>query len=350
MSQLTSTRGFTGLLAGLGAALILSVTLATMIGPVPLAPSLVWRVSLAHVAPSLVTQDWTPLQESIVWEIRLPRVLLGGIVGAGLAIVGATMQSLLQNPLADPYLLGVSAGASCGAVLALIFGVAWFGAVSVPFTAFLGSLVASILVYGLARGGARLTTGRLILAGVAVSYVLSALTNLAIYAAPHSEDVRNATFWLLGGLGGARWSNLALPVLVLLGSVVLLVVQARWLDALSVGEEAAATLGVDADRVRRVCFAVTSLLTGTIVALSGGIGFVGLVVPHIVRQLVGGIHRRLLPVSALFGAIFVIWVDVLARTILAPRELPIGIITALLGAPFFLALMRRTPGALGSGR
>lgn len=350
MSPLNSKRGFTGVLAGLGAALILSVTLATMIGPVPLAPSLVYRVGLAHGAPSLVTPDWTPSQESIVWEIRLPRVLLGGIVGAGLAIVGATMQSLLQNPLADPYLLGVSAGASFGAVLALIFGVAWLGALSVPIAAFLGSLVASIVVYGLARGGARLTTGRLILAGVAVSYVLSALTNLAIHAAPHGDDVRSATFWLLGGLGGARWSNLALPVLVLFGSIVLLLVQARWLDALSLGEEAAATLGVDADRVRRVCFAVTSLLTGTIVALSGGIGFVGLVVPHIVRRFMGGVHRRLLPVAALSGAIFVIWVDVLARTILAPQELPIGIITALLGAPFFMALMRRTPGALGGGR
>jgi iron complex transport system permease protein len=345
-----STPGYGGLLIGLSAALVVSVGLATAIGPVRLSPQLVGRVGLSHVAPSLVTPDWTSVEESIVWEIRLPRVLLAAIVGASLAVVGATLQALLQNPLADPYLLGVSAGASFGAVLALLTGVAWLGMLSVPLVAFIGSLAASVLVYAFARGGGRLTTGRLILAGVAVSYVLSASTNLLINLASHGEEVRSATFWMLGGLGGAHWSMLALPLSALVAGTALLLVQGRALTALSISEETAATLGVDADRVRRLCFAVTSLLTGAVVALSGGIGFVGLVVPHAARGIVGAVYNRLLPVAALIGAIFLIWVDVLARTLLAPQELPIGIITALLGAPFFLVLMRRSPGALGNGR
>jgi len=342
-----SRLSFGALLLTLAATLLLSVTLAVMIGPVPLAPALVWRVALHQLVPSLVIPDWEAFQANIIWEIRFPRVLLGGLVGAGLAVVGATMQALVRNPLADPYLLGVSSGASLGAVAVILLGITWFGVFSLSVAAFLGALLAFVAVYVLARQGGRLTTGRLVLAGVAVAYVLSALTNFLIYNAEESNQVRSVLFWMLGGLGGARWDYLGLPALALVLGTCFLTVQSRSLNSLSVGEETAATLGVDTSGFRKQIFALTSLLTGTLVAVSGGIGFVGLMLPHIVRLLVGADHRRLLPVAALLGAIFLIWVDVLARVVVAPQELPIGIITALLGAPFFIWLMRRTSGALG---
>jgi iron complex transport system permease protein len=351
MRPLAASRGrFGALLAGLIGLLLLSITLAVMIGPVPLAPDLVWRVALHQIAPSLVTPDWQRFQQNIIWEIRFPRVLLACLVGGGLAVVGGTMQALVRNPLADPYLLGVSSGASLGAVAIMVLGISWFGIFSLSIAAFLGALFAFGAVYVLAHQGGRLATGRLILAGVAVAYVLTALTNVLIYTADNAELVKNVLFWMLGGLGGARWEYLGLPALALAFGTLYLTMQARSLNALSVGEETAATLGVDTSRFRQQIFALASLLTGTLVAVSGGIGFVGLMLPHILRLLVGADHGRLLPVAALAGAIFLIWVDVVARMVVAPQELPIGIITALLGAPFFLWLMRQSGDALGGRR
>ena len=337
-------------LTGLATALAITITLAVMIGPVPLAPGLIWRVAFDRVVPGVIAVDWQPFQANIIWEIRFPRVLLGGLVGAGLALVGAVMQSLVRNPLADPYLLGVSSGAGLGAVSVLLLGVTPFGVYSLSLAACLGAFLASTCVYGLASQPGQFTTGRLILGGVAVSYVFSALTNFLIYNAPASEQARDVLFWLLGGLGGARWHQLALPALVMIVAMALLVPQARTLNVLAVGEEGAATLGVDTNRVRRQGFVLTSLVTGVLVALSGGIGFIGLMVPHIARLCVGADHGRLLPVTALTGAIFLIWADVLARTITAPQELPIGIITSLVGAPFFIWMMRRTGRAGQPGR
>lgn len=342
--------GFSTLLLVLAALLLVSVTLAVMIGPVPLAPSLVWRVALHQLAPGLIIPNWEAFQQTIIWEIRFPRVLLGGLIGAGLAVVGATMQALMRNPLADPYLLGISSGASFGAVAVILFGVSWFGIYSLSTAAFLGAFLAFGVVYLLALQGGRLMTGRLILSGVAVAYVFAALTNFLIYNADDGEQVKGVVFWMLGGLGGTRWDYLGLPALALVLGTLYLTVQARALNSLSVGEETAATLGVDTSRFRQQVFALTSLLTGTLVAVSGGIGFVGLMLPHMLRLVVGADHRRLLPVAALSGAIFLIWVDVLARVIVAPQELPIGIITALLGAPFFIWLMYRSGDVLGGRR
>jgi iron complex transport system permease protein len=339
--------GFGPLVVGLSALLLLSITLAVMIGPVAIAPDLVWRVVLHQFMPGLIPIDWEAFQQHIIWDIRLPRVLLGGLVGGGLAVVGATMQALVRNPLADPYLLGVSSGASLGVVAVLLLGIAWLGRFSLSLAAFLGALLAFTAVYVLARQGGRLTTARLILAGVAVAYVCAALTNLLIYYADDDDQVRGVIFWMLGGLGGARWSDLGLPGLTLMLGTLLLTLYSRSLNALSIGEETAATLGVHTARVRQQIFVLTSLLTATLVAVSGGIGFVGLMLPHMVRLLVGADHRRLLPVAALAGAIFLIWVDVLARLVVTPQELPIGIITALLGAPFFIWLMRRGSNSLG---
>ena len=335
------------LIAGLVAVLIVTVTVAAMIGPVSIRPGVVWRVALDHLIPGWLAPTWQPFEASIVWDVRLPRVLLATIVGAGLAVVGAGLQALLRNPLADPYLLGTSAGAAMGAVGVLLFGASMLGALSVSAAAFAGALLATMAVYALAWQSGRFPTARLVLSGVAVSYLFSSVTNLLIFRAPSGEQARTALFWMLGGLGAARWEALGLPAAVVLAGTAVLVLHSRTLNILSLGEEAAATLGVEADRLRRIGFVVTSLTTGVLVALSGGIGFVGLMVPHFVRLVVGADHRKLLPVSALAGAIFLTWADVLARVVVAPEELPIGIVTAFAGAPCFLWLMRargRTAG------
>jgi iron complex transport system permease protein len=322
------------------AVLFISSTVAVMVGPVSIRPDVVWRVALDHVIPDWLSPTWQPFEASIIWELRLPRVLLAATAGAGLAVVGATLQALLRNPLADPYLLGTSAGAALGAVGVLLFGVSVVGGLSMSAAAFLGALTAIVVVYLLAWQDGRFPTGRLVLSGVAVSYLFSSVTNLLIYRVPSGEQARTAMFWMLGGLGSARWESLGLPVVVVVISTCALFAFARALNAVSLGEEVATTLGIDGDRFRRIGFLVASLSTGVLVAVTGGIGFVGLMVPHFVRLLIGADHRRLLPAAALTGAIFLIWADVLARTIVAPEELPIGIVTAFAGAPFFLWLMR----------
>lgn len=329
------------LIGGLVVALVVSVTLAVMIGPVAIAPTHVWGVALHHVAPGLVTPDWPDFQDDIVWQIRFPRTLLAMLVGGGLAVVGTAMQALVRNPLADPFLLGISSGASVAAVAVILLGVELFGIYSLSATAFLGALAAFLAVFVLARRHGRLAPERLILAGVAVSYVLSGLTSFLIFSANDPNQVRSVLFWLLGGLGGARWGYLTLPAIALVGGTALLLLQARPLNAMAVGEESATSLGVDTNRFRTQLFVVTSLITGVLVAVSGGIGFVGLMLPHVARRLVGADHRRVLPVAALGGAVFLVWADVVARTLFSPQEIPIGIVTSLCGAPFFLWLMQR---------
>jgi iron complex transport system permease protein len=324
--------------------LLISLTLAVMIGPVPIPPLRVWQIALSQVFPN-ITGDWTQAQVQIVWLIRFPRVLLAFFVGAGLSVVGVIMQALVRNPLADPFILGISSGASVGAVLVILFGIfSFFGVYALSFGAFLGALLAFFVVFFLARRQGHLSSTRLILIGVAVSSLFEAVTSFLAIKAGSGEATRRVLFWLLGGLSGTTWTDLILPVLALLLGIGYLLLQTRSLNALLIGEETARTLGTDTDRFRKQLFFVTSLLTGVIVAVSGVIGFVGLMIPHSVRFLVGSDHRRVLPVSLLLGGIFLIWADVLARTIVAPEELPIGIITALFGAPFFIWLMQGKGG------
>lgn len=286
---------------------------------------------------------------SIVWDLRLPRVLLAATVGAGLALVGAMMQALVRNPLADPYILGVSSGASVGAAAVMLFNVfglrTVFGAQAVSVAGFAGACAAMAIVYLLARSGAGVSPQRLVLGGVASSYVFSAITSLLIFlGTPHAAG--NVLFWLLGGLGRASWNTLALPV-VLCGVVAgYALLRAPWLNALAMGDDLATSVGVPVNRFRRELFLASALLTGVLVALSGAIGFVGLILPHVARLLVGADHRRLLAVAMPLGAVFVIWCDVAARTVAAPQVLPVGVITALVGGPLFVALLiRRTAGA-----
>ncbi|MEU2558929.1 iron ABC transporter permease [Streptomyces longispororuber] len=281
---------------------------------------------------------------TIVLDVRLPRVLLGAVVGAGLAVVGTTLQALVRNPLADPFLLGVSSGASAAAVAVIVLGVGAGLAttVTVPVASFAGAFLALLVVYALARDpGGGFTTSRLVLAGVAVSYILSALTSLILVMSARADHLKEVLYWTLGGLGSARWDMLAVPLTVLAAGTALLVALARPLDLLLVGEEGATVLGLDTVRFRAGAFVLTSLVTGVLVAHSGAIGFVGLMVPHAARMLVGAGHRALLPVAALMGAVFLVVADLGARTVAAPQDVPVGVLTALTGGPFFLWQLRR---------
>ena len=339
---------FPFVLAGLSVALVLSVTIAVLMGPVPLPASMVWQVAFAQIFGG--EGEWSAAQGNIVWMIRFPRVLLAMFVGGGLAAVGVTMQAVVRNPLADPYILGVSSGASVGAVLVL--GLGWFafaGAFAVSAGAFTGAIVAFSIVFVVAQAGGQMSPLRLVLAGMACSYTLSGLTSLLVLTSDNRELARQAMEWLLGSLAGAHWNDLGLPAAALGIGTIYLVLKARALNALLMGDETAATLGIDVARTRRHLFVVVSLVTGIMVAVSGAIGFVGLVVPHAVRMVVGTDHRRVLPVSVLSGAILLIWVDAIARMAFAPVELPVGVITALLGGPFFIWMLATQRWKKGEG-
>ncbi|MCY0935811.1 FecCD family ABC transporter permease [Streptomyces sp. H34-S4] len=334
-------------LALLTAALAASAVAGLALGPVGIPPGQVLDIVLGGPGPSGGAFG------AIVWDVRIPRVLLGAVVGAGLAVAGTVLQALVRNPLADPFLLGASSGASAGAVLVIVFGaglLGFAGEAAVPLAAFAGSMGALVSVHAMARRGGAMTTGRLILAGVAVQYVLSALTSLILVLAARPDQIRSVLFWTLGGLGGARWGELALPAGALLLGTGLLIALARPLDLLLAGEEGAHTLGLDTGRFRAAVFVLTSLVIGVLVAYSGAIGFVGLMVPHAARMIVGSGHRALLPVAALGGAVFLTLADLIARTAAAPEEIPVGVVTALVGGPFFLWMLcrsTRTEGVVG---
>lgn len=325
---------------GLSAVLAVTMIAAVGLGPVWIAPGTVIEVVGHHVLGTPATAGASTAEDNIVWLVRMPRVLLGAIVGAALAVCGVALQAMVRNVLADPHLLGVTSGASFGAALAILFGIgAGAGALSV--SAFAGALGATAAVFALARLGGRVTAIRLVMAGVAAGYLLSAATSFVIFASDSRDGVRAVLFWLLGSLSQARWSALAFPALAVVLSAALLLVWGRRLDALVLGDESALTLGVDPARFRAAALVVVALCTGAVVAVAGAIGFVGLVVPHVARRFVGAEHRRALVVAALLGAIFVVCADVVARVAFAPRELPLGIVTAVVGAPFLLLLIRR---------
>lgn len=335
----TRTRLWVG---GLLLLAVVGTPLAVGLGPVQVPYSHVAQIIAHHLFGTPDTGAWSAAHDSIVWSVRVPRVLLGGVVGAGLAITGLVLQALVRNVLADPYLLGVTGGASTGAAASILFGVgAAAGASSLTVSAFTGALLAGAAVFVLARIGGQITSVRLLLAGVAVGYVLSATTSFLIFASDTPESARAVMFWLLGSLGQARWISVAVTCAVVAAGFVVLLALARPLDAIAIGDETAQSLGVPPRRLRAQALVVVALIVGAVVAVSGGIGFVGLVVPHVARTLVGGGHRRALPVTALLGGVFLVWADVLARVVFAPRELPLGIVTAFVGGPFLVLLLRR---------
>ena len=327
--------------------LVVSVILGIGLGPVSIRFSDVYRV-MFHRLSGIFTGQTAPLEsirestQNIVWFLRAPRVLLGARIGAALTLSGVGMQAFTKNPLAEPYVLGISSGASLGAVLAMLLGVSVpvLGKLSGSMGAFAGALVSILLVYLLAKSRGSVTPIRLILVGVAVSAMFQAFTNYIVYTAPDDAAVREATFWMLGGLGSAEWEDLPLLLCLVPPAFLLMLALSKSLNAMMMGDSSAITLGVNLNVVRNLLIVITALLTASSVAVSGCIGFVGLVIPHLVRSVVGPDHRKLIPISMLTGAIFLIWVDVGARMIKPPAELPIGILTAFLGAPLFLWMIR----------
>lgn len=326
---------FRAWLAGLTLLLALSITIAVTIGPAEIGAGEVWA-TIAHRLGLIADSPVSLLREGIVWELRLPRVLAAAIVGAGLAICGAVMQALTRNPLADPYLLGLSSGASVGAVATMLAG----ATLLLPVGAFLGALAAMAVTLGLARALGAITATRAILAGLAVSALAAALTSFLIFWTATGDSYREILSWLMGSLAGMDWAdtNLAALAFALVGLPLL--ASGRVLDGFVFGDTAARALGIDVEKTRWLLLSATAIMTGVLVAISGAIGFVGLILPHAVRLIAGGRHRHLLPLAALAGAIFMIWADTAARTLFDPRELPVGIVTALIGAPaFFLILL-----------
>ena len=320
--------------------LIISLSIAVSVGAVAVPTATVWSVLLNKISPGVLEQTWSQGREAIVWDIRFPRALLAIMVGAGLALVGASLQAVTRNQLADPHLLGISSGGAFGAIYALLHSGLFLGVLTVPLLAFAGALGATVIVLGVTYFADATSADRLVLAGVAVSFAIMAGANGLIFLGDPRAS-HTVVFWMLGGLGFAQWDQLIYPLAILVGCGAWLISQSAALNALTVGDETAATLGIPVMRFRLSIFVVGALITGVMVAFSGIIGFVGLMVPHISRMIIGGNYVNVLPASAIIGAIFLLWADITARTIMAPEDIPIGIVTGLVGGIFFGWLLGR---------
>jgi iron complex transport system permease protein len=327
-------------LAGGIVAVIVAVVAGVAVGPVGIDPAGVARELLSHVPLIGVSSDLSARDAAIVTELRLPRVVLALLVGALLSVAGASYQGTFRNPLADPYLLGAGAGAGLTVTLVIVTSSATLGGGDqiVPIAAFVGALGAVAAAYAIGRGAGGVAVITLILAGVAITSFLTAIQTYLLQQ--NSENIREVYTWILGRLTVASWTEVALVLPYFTVAVVLLLLHRRVLDVLAVGEDEASTLGVDVGRSRLVIVAAASLATAAAVAVSGLIGFVGIIVPHTVRMIAGTSYRVILPLSILFGGAFLVFTDMVSRTLIAPAELPIGVITAFIGAPFFLVVLR----------
>jgi len=323
--------------------LLLSAILGISIGAVAIPPSEVVRILFSHIPGfnGYLAAGLLPQHETIIMTMRFPRVVLAAMVGAGLALSGATFQGLFRNPMADPYVIGVSSGAALGAVVSILVQSIWKLSTqfTIPAFAFIFAIATIFLVYNLARVGGKVPVMTLLLSGIAVSSLLSALVSLCEFFSGH--QLYQVVFWLMGGFSGRGWDYVYMFIPYGIVGSVLIFIYARELNAMLLGEDSAQHLGVEVERVKRRLLIAAALLTGACVSVSGLIGFVGLVIPHIVRMIVGSDHRILLPAVALTGAVFLLLADVLARVVIAPGELPVGIVTALVGGPFFIYLLRR---------
>ncbi|WP_411565480.1 FecCD family ABC transporter permease [Pseudomonas orientalis] len=317
--------------------LLIALLAGVAIGETAISPQVVLQVLANKLWAASYVLD--PIDEGVVWNYRLTRALVAGACGAGLATCGVILQSLLRNPLADPYLLGISAGASTGAVLIALLGVGG-GLISLSAGAFVGAMAAFALVILLARAsGSSSGTGQIILAGIAGSQLFNALTAFLITKSASSEQARGIMFWLLGNLSGVRWPSVWLAVPVAVGGLMVCLWYRRALDAFTFGTDSAASLGIPVRRVQVVLVGCAAVVTAVMVSIVGSIGFVGLVIPHAVRLMLGTGHSRLLPASALGGALFLIAADVLSRTLIKGQVIPVGVVTALVGAPVFALIL-----------
>jgi iron complex transport system permease protein len=319
------------------ALVVLSVATAITIGPAGVSVPEVVAVVREHLGGP--PADVSSLRAAIVWDLRLPRSVLAAACGAGLAVCGVVLQSLLRNPLADPFVLGISSGASTGAVLVAVLGLG-AGTIGLTGGAFAGALVSFALVVLLAWAAGS-GPDKLVLAGVAGTQLFAALTSFIVLTSADPEQTRGVLVWLLGSLGGARWDDAVLVSVVVVAGTVVCWAFARSLDAFAFGADAAGSLGISVGWARAVLLVVTAAMTAAAVSAAGAIGFVGLVLPHAARAIVGPRHRALLPVTALAGAVFLVWVDTVARVIVEPQELPVGVVTALVGVPAFALILRR---------
>ena len=330
---------------GVGLGLLVAAVVAGIgVGPVSIPPSDVVGELLSRLPFATSDSGLDDRRVAVLWELRIPRVVLGAIVGGTLATAGVAYQGVFRNPLADPYLLGVAAGAGMGATLVIASGVT--GSLLLPLAAFAGGMVSVVATYGLARigGGGRQTSATLILAGIAVAAFFTAVQTLVQQLS--TDTIREVFSWMLGRLSTVGWVEIGIVAPFVAVGVLFVMAHARHLDLLAVGEEEATSLGLPAARVRALVVVAATLATAAVVAVSGLIGFVGIVVPHAVRRVAGSSHRVLLPLAFLAGGAFLVLADVVARTLVAPAELPIGVVTAFVGAPFFALILRRTRGSL----
>jgi len=331
------------ILIALGAILLLCMLIAVSVGAVPISTLSIMKMTLNKMGLSHFSATWPASAETILFQIRLPRVIASALVGAALASAGVLFQGMLRNPMADPYIIGTSAGAAFGATIAMMLPISVvflsFGLVSIA--AFFGALGAVLLVYNLARVGGKTPIVSMLLAGFAISAMLTAIIFFMVTLSGTPGLLENVFSFLMGSISVSGWNQIIIIAPLIVGGIVAARFLASRLNALSLGEEGAAYLGINVEREKLLVLGLGSLLTAAAVSMSGLVGFVGLVVPHAVRLVLGADHRLLLPASALSGAAFIVLADLLARTLLAPREIPLGVITALIGAPFFIYLLRR---------
>lgn len=335
---------FVVLCAGMFGILICVMILGINIGAVNLRPDWIFQIIVNQISGrELFPAVWEAYMEGIVWGMRFPKVIVAACVGGGLSLVGIMMQAMTKNSLADPYILGISSGASTGATAVILMGsIPFIGGATVQMGAFLGAMVSALIVFVLAGSSGRFHPTTLVLSGTAVSAIFSAFTNVLIFMSPDKQKISSAMFWMTGSFASAEWADVLPAVISLLAVFMLTMFLHNSLDALLLGEEIAVTVGVNVKVLKIVIILASSLVTGIMVSMSGVIGFVGLVVPHIARTLVGTVHRRLVPFAVLLGGIFMVLADMVARIVVAPSELPIGVVTALLGAPFFLFLLKKS--------
>lgn len=333
-------------------ALVLTVNLSSAFGSAQISALTTYKIILSRipVLGQLVQPDWSDTTATIIIKVRLPRIILGMFVGAALSVAGAAFQGLMRNPLADPFTIGVSSGAAVGAALVTVLGFTgvFLGQMLQPLAAFTGGLLTLLAVYRLALIGGRMAVETLILAGVVVSAFMSAILSFLIAMA--DESVHQIIFWLMGSLSLRGWEHFLYMLPLLLFGLGLIWACSKELNLFSLGEESAAHMGVEVEKTKKILLFAGALVTGIAVSLSGTIAFVGLIIPHLVRMTIGPDHRVLIPASAVVGGIYLVWADTIARTVLAPVELPVGVVTAFLGVPFFAYLLRVRHMNRGIGR
>ena len=331
--------------------LFLSIGFAVTIGSVDIRIKEVYQVILYKLLNIGDSSIGTGAVADVVWLIRMPRIVLAIAVGVGLSVVGIVMQAIVKNPLADPYILGVSSGASLGATLAVVLGIgSSFGSNSLGIMGFIGAFGVSILVLIISNIGGRSNSIKLLLAGMALSSVCSSFSSFLVYISDDSQKLKTITFWLMGSLAGAKWNEIVIIMPIIILGVIFFMTQYRTLNLMLLGDEVSITLGTDLHKFRIIYLVITSLMIGLLVYVSGMIGFVGLIIPHIVRMIFGTDHKKIIPISALLGAIILIWADVLSRALIKGTEIPIGIVISIIGSPLFVWLMIKKNYGFGGSK